>query len=85
MSGPRPKFFGAGSKFPYVLYVCGSGPICFIEDDLRRRRRVSAKKFFVAVMFQCSVYLMFFCSFPNSFPKVSVVNMVHRQKKGSNV
>ena len=28
MSGPSPKFFGAGSKFPYVLYVYSSGPIC---------------------------------------------------------
>ena len=42
-----------------------------------------AKKSFVMVMFQQSVSNLLhnvFCSFPNSFPKVSVVNMVHRQK-----
>ena len=47
-----------------------------------------AKKSFVMVMFQCSVSNLlhnFFCSFPNSFPKVSVVNVVHRQEKGGNV
>ena len=45
---------------------------------------MSAKKSFVMVMFQRSVSNLLhnvFCS----FPKVSVINMVHRQKKGSNV
>ena len=91
MSGPSPKFFGAGSKFPYVLYVYSSGPICLsrmIRGGGGCHSTVKpAKKSFVTVMFQCSVsnILHVFCSFPNSFPKVSVVNMVHRQKKGSNV
>ena len=31
MSGPSPKFFGASSKFPYVLYVSSSGPICLLR------------------------------------------------------
>ena len=31
MSGPSSKFFGAGSKFPYVLYVYSSGPICLLR------------------------------------------------------
>ena len=49
---------------------------------------MSAKKSFVMVMFQrCVSNLLYniFCSFHNSFPKVSVVNMVHRQRKGSDV
>ena len=86
MSGLSPKFFGAGSKFPDVPLF---RPVC-----LSRRRRgchstiKPAKKFFVMVMCQSSVSNILhnvFCSFPNSFPKVSVVNMVHRQKKSSNV
>ena len=74
-----------------------SGPI-FIEDDWRTRGCHStvkpAKKSFVMVMFHRSVSNLLshissiiynvFLFFP-SFPKVSVVNMVHRQRKGSNV
>ena len=90
MSGLSPKFFGAGSKFPYVSLFM---PNLFIDDNSRRRRGCHsivkpAKKSFVMVMFQHSVSNLLhnvFCSFPNSFPKVSVVNMVHRQRKGSNV
>ena len=93
MSGPSPKFFGAGSKFPYVLYVYSSGPICLSRmiqggGGGCRSTGKPAKKSFVMVMFQHSVSNLshnVFCSLPNSFPKVSVVNMVHRQKKGSNV
>ena len=96
VSGLSPKFFGAGSKFPYVPLF---RPNLFIKDGLRRRRGCHctvkpAKKSFVMVMFHFSVsnllHNVFFfpfccCSFPNSFPKVSVVNMVHRQRKGSDV
>ena len=89
MSSLSPNFFGAGSKFPYVPLF---RPTLFIEDDSRWRGCHStvkpAKKSFVMVMFQRSVSNLLhnvFCSFPNSFPKVSVVNMVHRQRKGSNV
>ena len=87
MSGPSPKFFGAGSKFPDIPLF---RPTLFIKDDSRTRGCHStvkpAKKSFVTVMFQCSVsnLLHVFCSFPNSFPKVSVVNMVHRQKGQQN-
>ena len=87
MSGSSPKFFGAGSKFPYVLYVSGSGPICLLRmirggGGGCHSTVKSAKKSFVMVMFQCSVsnllshlssIIYVFCSFPNSFPKVSVV------------
>ena len=31
MSGPSPRFFGAGSKFPYVLYIYSSGSICLLR------------------------------------------------------
>ena len=89
MSGPSPKFFGAGSKFPDIPLF---RPTLFIKDDSRTRGCHStvkpAKKSFVMVLSQRSVSNLLhnvFCSFPNSFPKVSVVNMVHRQKKGSNV
>ena len=93
MSGPSPKFFGASSKFPYVLYVSSSGPICLSRmiqggGGGCHSTGKPAKKSFVMVMFQHSVSNLLhnvFCSFPNSFPKVSVVNMVHRQRKGSNV
>ena len=87
MSGPSPKFFGAGSKFPYVLYVSSSGPICLsgmIRGGGCHSTVKPVKKSFVRVMFQRSVSNLLhnvFCS----FPKVSVINMVHRQKKGSNV
>ena len=78
MSGLSPKFFGAGSKFPYVSLFM---PNLFIDDNSRRRRGCHsivkpAKKSFVMVMFQHSVSNLLhnvFCSFPNSFPKVSVV------------
>ena len=84
----------------YVLYMShSSGPICLLRTIQGGGGYPStvkpAKKSFVMVMFQCSVSNLLshlssiaynvFCSFPNSFPKVSVVNMVHRQKKGSNV
>ena len=90
LSSLNPKFFSAGSKFPNVpLFRLN----LFIEDDWRRWKRCHstvkpAKKFSTMVMFQYSVSNLLhnaFCSFPNSFPKVSVVNMVHRQRKGSNV
>ena len=45
---------------------------------------MSAKKSFVMVIFQRSVSNLLhnvFCS----FPKVSVINMVHRRKRGSSV
>ena len=54
MSGLSPKFFGAGSKFPYVPLF---RPNLFTEDDSRRRGRgchstvKPAKKVFVMVMF----------------------------------
>ena len=70
-----------------------SGPICL--SRMIRGGGVGchstvkpAKKSFVMVMFQCNVSNLLqnvFCSFPNTFPKFSVVNMVHRQKKGSNI
>ena len=90
MSGLSPKFSGVGSK---LLSVPLFRPNLFIEDDSRRRRWCHstvkpAKKSFAMVMFQHSVSNLLhnvFCSFPNSFPKVSVVNLVHRQKKGSKV
>ena len=90
MSGLSPKFFGAGSKFPDVPLF---RPNLFIQDNSRRRRGCHstikpAKKSFVMVMCQSSVSNILhnvFCSFSNSFPEVSVVNMVHRQKKSSNV
>ena len=77
----------------YVLYMShSSGPICLLRKIPGGGGSHStvkpAKKSFVMVMFQHSVSNLLhnvFCSFPNSFPKVSVVNMVHRQKKGSNV
>ena len=82
MSGLSSKFFGAGSKFPNAPLF---RPNSFIEDDSRRCYSTvkPVKKSFVMVMFQCSISNLLhnvFCSFPNSFPKVSVVNMVHRQK-----
>ena len=84
MSSLSPKFFGAGSKFPYVPLF---RPTLFIEEDLRWKGWHStvkpAKKSFVMVMFQRSVSNLLhnvFCSFPNSFPKVSVVNMVQTEK-----
>ena len=56
MSGPSPKFFGAGSKFPDVTLF---RPTLFIEDDSRTRgchfNVKPAKKSFVMVMFQRSV------------------------------
>ena len=84
MSGPSPKFFGAGSKFPDVTLF---RPTLFIEDDSRTRgchfNVKPAKKSFVMVMFHHSVSNLLshlssiiqnvFCSFPNSFPKVLVV------------
>ena len=90
MSGLSRKFFGSGGKFPNVPLF---RPNLFIEDHCLSRRSCHstikpAKKFFVMVMCQSSVSNILhnvFCSFPNSFLKVSVVNMGHRQKKGSNV
>ena len=67
------------------------GPICLsrtIREGGECHSTVKpAKKSFIMVMFQHSVSNLLhnvFFFFP-SFPKVSVVNMVHRQKKGSNV
>ena len=97
MSSLNPKFFSAGSKFPNVPLF---RPNLFIEDHCLSRRSCHstikpAKKSSVMVVFQYSVSNLLshlssiiynvFCSFPNSFLKVSVVNMGHRQKKGSNV
>ena len=84
MFGPSPKFFSASSKFPDVPLF---RPTLFLEDGSRRRGCHStvkpAKKSFVMVMFYLSVSNLLshlnsiihnpFCSFPNSFPKISVV------------
>ena len=88
ISGTSPKFSGVGSKFLCFIYLIvqaqfvyprtipGGGGGCHSTVK-------PAKKSFVMVMFQHSVSNLLshlssivyngFCSFPNSFPKVSVV------------
>ena len=88
MSGPTPKFSGVGSKFLCFVYLIVQAQFVYQRTILGggggcHSTVKPAKKSFVIVMFYLSVSNLLshlnsiihnvFCSFPNSFPKVSVV------------